>query len=126
MLQPPGLVMSLLLAAIIVVGNTLTLVAIHGSAAGRFGPFSGILGVRTAATRSSEAAWQAAHRAAWPWALGCNGAAIVAAAVGGMLGTTVTPFLVLMGLAIAASLAGAVAQIVVGHRAAVRELGDSK
>lgn len=116
--------MSLLLAAIIVVGNTLVLIAVRGSATGRFGPYSGLLGVRTAATRSSEAAWQAAHRAAWPWTLGCNGVALVAAALGGALGNTVAPFLACMGLSVAAMIAGAITQLVVGHRAAQRELGE--
>lgn len=124
MLQPPGLVMSLLLAAIIVVGNALVLVAVRGSATGRFGPYSGLIGVRTAATRSSDAAWQAAHRAVWPWALGCNGVALVAAVLGGAAGNTVAPFLVCMGISVAAMLAGAIAQLVVGHRAAQRELGE--
>ncbi|WP_311477147.1 SdpI family protein [uncultured Gulosibacter sp.] len=124
MLQPPGLTMSLLLAAIIVVGNALTLIAVRGSATGRFGPYSGLIGVRTAAARSSDAAWQAAHRAAWPWALGCNGVALVAAALGGALGNTVMPFLACMGISVAAMLVGAIAQLIVGHRAAQRELGE--
>lgn len=124
MLQAPGLVMSLVLATILVVGNGLALFGVHGSANGTFGPHSGLVGVHTAATRSSDAAWLAANRAAWPWALALNGGAIFAAIVGGVLGNTVAPFIGFMAMAVLLSLAAAVAQIVIGHRAAQRELGE--
>ena len=52
-----GLAMIAAAVAIIVINN--------GAASGRIGPNPG-MGIRTAATRSSEEAWQAAHSAAGP------------------------------------------------------------
>ena len=120
-LQAPGLGMGLLLGAILVVGNVLALVSVRAAINGVMSPDT-YGGIRTAATRSSDAAWLAAHEAAWPWALGLNGLAAAAGIVTACLGTTVAPFLIAAGTAVIATASGAIAQLVVGHRAAKRVL----
>lgn len=118
-LVAPGLTMGILLGAIMVFGNVLSLVSVRAALSGQITPDT-YGGIRTAATRSSDAAWYAAHEAAWPWARALNGAAIVFGIATMCLGLTVAPFLVCAALAAALTIAGAVAQIVVGHRAAQR------
>lgn len=113
--------MGLLLGAILVVGNVLALVSIRAALSGVMSPDT-YGGIRTAATRSSDAAWRAAHEAAWPWALALHGLAIITGVAAASLGTTVVPFLIAAGTAVLATAAGAIAQLVTGHRAAKRVL----
>lgn len=122
-LNAPGIGMSLVLGAILVIGNIFSLMMIHFAKRGEITP-DGYGGIRTSATRASDAAWDAAHTAAWPWARALNGAGILFGAATMALGNTVTPFLVAAGAAIAFTAAGAITQMVVGHRAAQRALGE--
>lgn len=109
--------LGLLTALIVVVGNAIVLYSIRAALSGAITPDTPG-GIRTWATRTSSAAWEAGHRAAWPWALALNGAALVAALIAGACAWTVMPFLVALGAALVLSIAGAVVQLVVAHRAA--------
>ncbi|MGV1009870.1 MAG: SdpI family protein [Dermatophilaceae bacterium] len=58
-----GLIVADLVIAAAVAGTT------KAAMMGRLKP-NALAGIRTSATRSSPQAWVAAHRAAWPWAVG--------------------------------------------------------
>ncbi len=120
-LQAPGIAMSIILGLMLVVGNFTALAAIRLAISGRILPGT-LGGIRTNATRASNEAWHAAHEAAWPWALVCNGLGMIAGIATMVLGNTVLPFLVAGGTAVICTAIGALGQIVIGHRAAQRTL----
>lgn len=123
-LQAPGVGLGLILGMILLIGNVLAMYAMRAAAVGAITPDTSFAGIRTAAARSTDASWRAAHEAAWPWSKGLNGAAAVAAVVTAALGATVVPFLVAAGTAVLLTVAGALTTLIVGDRAARRELGE--
>ncbi|NLT25938.1 MAG: hypothetical protein GXX90_04710 [Microbacteriaceae bacterium] len=123
-LQAPGIGMGIILGMILLIGNVLALYAMRAAAAGEITPDSSFAGIRTAAVRSTDATWRAAHEAAWPWSQRLNGAAALGAIVTATLGATVAPFLIAAGATIALTIAGAITTLVVGDRTAREVLGE--
>lgn len=119
--QPPPLASAVLVAIILVVGNAIVMAMIRLCANGTILP-GGLAGIRTAATRSSDAAWIAGHRAARPLTDLGNGLGIVLAVATVFAASTVIPYLVLLGLTIVATLGTVVASAFVADRAARRVL----
>lgn len=123
-LQAPGVGMGIILGMILLIGNVLALFAMRAAAVGEITADSSFAGIRTAAARSTDAAWCAAHEAAWPWSQRLNGVAAVGAIATAALGATVWPFLIAAGATVALTVAGALTTLVVGDRAARRVLGE--
>lgn len=121
-LQAPGMGVAFVLGLILVLGNATAILSIRLAIAGRITAET-MAGIRTNATRATAASWEAAHRAALPWATILNGLGAVGGVAVMVTGTTVLPFLTSAAFAIIFTIAGALAQIIVGHRAALRELG---
>lgn len=119
--QPPPFLSALLVAVILILGNLLVVLMTHLCANGTI-PRGGLAGIRTAATRSSDAAWEAGHVAARPVAQIGNGLAAVLAASTLTLATTVVPYLAVLGAAVVCSLGSVVTAIFVAHRAANRQI----
>lgn len=118
-MQPPGVALAVVLGLMLVVGNALAIAGIWLAVTGHIGPDS-LGGIRTNATRASEAAWRAAHRAALPVRLVGNGLAL-GCGVGVMFaGNTVMPFLVLVAVAVVLAALAMLGGVLVGHRAALR------
>lgn len=117
--QAPPLISAILLTLILAVGNALALFQVHLGATGRL-PFTGIAGIKTPATRESQAAWEAGHRAAWPWALAGNGGAILAAVAMLFAKDSAAPWLLALGAAILLAGIGVVGGLIAAHRAAKR------
>jgi hypothetical protein len=92
-LQAPGIALAIILGLMLAGGNFTAIAAIRLVIVGRIDANS-LGGIRTNATRASDAAWLAAHEAAWPWALVLNGLGMIAGIATMFLGTTVVPFLV--------------------------------
>ncbi|KAB1642208.1 SdpI family protein [Gulosibacter chungangensis] len=120
-LQAPGVGIAFVLGLILVLGNFTAILSIRLAVLGRIAPDT-MAGIRTNATRATPDSWDAAHRAAWPWALVLNGLAAIGGVAVMATGSTVTPFLTAAGFAVIFTIAGALAQIIVGHRAATRVL----
>ena len=118
-LNPPGIAVAVVLGLLLLVGNALSILATRMAVTGRLDR-SSMGGIRTSSTRFSDESWTAAHRAALPWVTVCNGLGGVLGVVTMWLGLTVTPFLVTVGVAVFATVVGAVAQLIVGERAAAR------
>lgn len=118
-LNPPGIAVAVVLGLLLLVGNALSILATRMAVTGRLDR-SSMGGIRTSSTRFSDESWTAAHRAALPWVTVCNGLGGTLGAVTMWLGLTVTPFLVTVGVAVLATVVGAVAQLIVGERAAAR------
>lgn len=121
--QPPPFASALLVAIILIVGNLIVILMMHLCASGTI-PRGGLAGIRTGATRSSDAAWEAGHLAARPISQVGNGVAAVLAATSLVLSSTVVPYLLALGAAVAVSLASVVIAAVVAHRAANRVLEE--
>ena len=119
--QPPPLGSAILVAILLVVGNAIVILMVHLCANGTIRP-GGLAGIRTAATRSSDAAWMAGHRAARPGTDAVNGLAAVVAAATLFVASTVVPYLVALGFAIVLTLLGVVVNGIVADRAARKEL----
>lgn len=121
-LQPPPFASALLVAVLLSVGNLVMLLTVRLAVNGSLPP--GLLaGYRTAATRSSDAAWIAAHRAALPVnRLGAVAGALLAAGTLPLAGTPV-PYLLALALTVLVTLGHAVIGLVLAQRAAKRELG---
>lgn len=117
--------MAVILGVMLLFGNLIALYAVRAAIQGRITPET-MAGIRTNATRATPAAWEAAHRAAWPWALPLNGLGAVGGIAVMVTGTSVAPFLAAAGFAIVCTIAGALAQVIVGHRAATRELDRAR
>lgn len=117
--QPPPFVSALLVAVILTVGNLLVILMVHLCANGTI-PRGGLAGIRTAATRSSDAAWETGHRAARPVMDVGNGLAAVLGAGTLFVANTVVPYLIMLGAAAILSLVSVVVSWVVAHRAADR------
>ena len=118
-LNPPGIAVAVVLGLLLLVGNALSILATRMAVTGRLDR-SSMGGIRTSSTRFSDESWTAAHRAALPWVTVCNGLGGALGVVTMWLGLTVTPFLVTVGVAVFATVVGAVAQLIVGERAAAR------
>lgn len=121
-LQAPGMGIAFVLGLILVVGNATAILSIRLAISGRITADT-MAGIRTNATRATPASWATAHRAALPWATVLNGLGAVGGVAVMVTGATVLPFLTSAAFAIVFTIAGALAQIIVGHRAALRELG---
>lgn len=121
-LHPPPFASALLVAVILLVGNLVVILMMHLCANGTI-PRGGLAGIRTGATTSSDAAWEAGHRAARPVAQVGNGIAAVLAAATLALSGTVAPYLVVLGAAVVVSLASVAIGAVVAHWAAAKALG---
>lgn len=113
--------MAFVLGLILVLGNLTSILSIRLAVQGRVTPDT-MAGIRTNATRANAETWSAAHRAAWPWALVLNGLGALGGIAVMVTGATVTPFLAAAACSILFTIAGALAQIIVGHRAATRVL----
>ncbi|SJM64274.1 hypothetical protein FM112_10015 [Gulosibacter sp. 10] len=114
--------MAIILGAILFFGNLMAIYAVRAAIDGRITPHT-MAGIRTNATRANAETWEVAHRAARPWAFTLNGLGAVAALGVMALGSTVGPFLTAASCSVVFTLAGAISQLIVGHRAAARVLG---
>lgn len=120
-LQAPGIGVAFILGLILVLGNVIAIVSVRLAVQGRISADT-MAGIRTTATRATPESWHAAHSAAWPWTLVLNGLAAIGGLAVMVTGSTVAPFLTAAAFAILFTVAGAIAQISVGHRAATRAL----
>lgn len=109
------------LGLIIALGNLMSILSIRLAMQGRITADT-MAGIRTNATRATPESWEAAHRAAWPFALVLNGLGAIGGLAVMSTGTTVAPFLFAAAFAVLVTIAGALTQIFVGHRAATRVL----
>lgn len=119
--QPPPIGSAILVAVLLVVGNLLVILMMHLCASGSIAR-GGLAGIRTGATRASDAAWEAGHRAARPIAQVGNGLGAVLGAASLLVANTVLPYLSVLGASVAVSLGSVVMAVIVAHRAANREL----
>ncbi|KAB1662547.1 hypothetical protein F8O01_00960 [Pseudoclavibacter chungangensis] len=119
--QSPPIGSAILVAILLIVGNAIVILTVRLCASGRILP-GGLAGIRTAATRSSDAAWIAGHRAARPVADIGQGLGAVAGAVTLVVSGTVVPYLVTLGITIVLTLGSVVTGAIVADRAARREL----
>ncbi|MDJ1371381.1 SdpI family protein [Gulosibacter molinativorax] len=120
-LQAPGFGIAFILGLILVLGNVMAITSIRLAMQGRITPDT-MAGIRTNATRATPETWDAAHTAAWPWALVLNGLGAIGSIAVMVTGNSVGPFLAAAGFTVVCTIAGALAQIIVGHRAATRVL----
>ncbi|MGO2112202.1 MAG: SdpI family protein [Pseudoclavibacter sp.] len=117
--QPPPIGSAILVAIILLAGNLLVILMISLCANGTI-QRGGLAGIRTGATRASDAAWRAGHLAARPVAQVGHGIASVLAAASLFASATVLPYLLVLACAIAASVVAIVVSAIVAHRAADR------
>ncbi|WP_066081985.1 SdpI family protein [Pseudoclavibacter albus] len=120
-LQAPPVMSAVVTAAILVIGNSLVILQIWLAKRGVL-PVGGFAGLRTPATNRSQDAWEAGHEAAFPWSLVVNGIAVVSAAATLVVRETPLSYLIVIGLAVLASLVGTVGAMILAHRAAKRTL----
>lgn len=117
--QAPPLISAILLTLILLAGNGLALYQVRLGATGRL-PYTGIAGIKTPATRESQRAWEAGHRAAWPWALAGNGGAMLAAIAMLFAKDAAAPWLLALGAAILLAAVGVIGGFAAAHAAAKR------
>lgn len=119
--QPPPFASALIVAILLIVGNGIVILMTTMCARGAI-TRGGLAGIRTGATRYSDAAWTAGHVAALPIARIGNGLGMVAAASTMLLSTTVVPYLWALGITVVVTLGSVVASAVVAHRAAEAQI----
>ncbi|GGA65626.1 hypothetical protein GCM10011490_15350 [Pseudoclavibacter endophyticus] len=117
--QSPPIGMAILIAILLLAGNLLVILTISLCANGTI-TRGGLAGIRTAATRVSEAAWTAGHAAALPVARVGHGVGAVCAVGSLLVSNTVLPYLLVLGTAVAVMIVSVVVEAVVAHRAAER------
>lgn len=117
--QPPPFGLAILVAVLLLAGNVIVILMTQLCENGTI-TRGGLAGIRTAATRASDEAWQAGHRAALPVARIGNGFAAVLAAGTLLASGTVVPYLVILGIAVAVSLISVAVGALVANRAAGR------
>lgn len=116
-LQAPPLMAAVAVALILVIGNGLVLLSVRMAARGSLGRWS-FAGIRTPATRMSDEAWLAGHRAALPIAYAGHGTAILFAVASLFASSAPMPYLVCLGVAVLGAITGVIGGFVVAHRAA--------
>lgn len=117
--QSPPFASAAFVAVVLALGNLVAILTTQLCASGTI-QRGGLAGIRTNATRASDAAWQAGHRAALPIARVGNGAGVVTALLTLLAAKTVLPYLLLLGVAVLLALGSVLTAAVVAHRAASR------
>lgn len=123
--QSPPIGSAILVAVLLVLGNLIVILMITMCANGTI-TRGGLAGIRTGATRMSDAAWSVGHIAARPVAQVGNGLGAVIGAASLFASNTVVPYLVMLGIAVVVTLGSVLVASIVAHRAATRELDDAR